>query len=110
ASHLAADKAPAAELAISADGLFLCASDRGEDSLVVFSIRPKAGKLEFVQRISSGGKTPRHFTLEPTNQWLLCGNQDSATITIFRRDPITGKLSGPTQNVPLDSPLYTLFV
>jgi 6-phosphogluconolactonase len=105
-----ADKNTAAELAISSDGLFLYASNRGEDSLVVFSIRLKDGKLDFVQRISCGGKTPRHFTIDPTNQWLLCGNQDSATITIFRRDAITGKLSGPTQTVPLDSPLYTLFV
>jgi 6-phosphogluconolactonase len=63
-----------------------------------------------IQRISCGGKTPRHFTLDPTTQWLLCGNQDSATITIFRRDAVTGKLTGPTQTVPLDSPLYTLFV
>jgi 6-phosphogluconolactonase len=105
-----ADKNTAAELAISSDGLFLYASNRGEDSLVVFSIRLKDGKLDLVQRISCGGKTPRHFTIDPTNQWLLCGNQDSATITIFRRDAATGKLSGPTQSVPLDSPLYTLFV
>ena len=105
-----ADKNTAAELAISADGLYLYASNRGEDSLVVFSIRPKDGKLTELQRISCGGKTPRHFTLDPTTQWLLCGNQDSATITIFRRDAATGKLTGPTQTVPLDSPLYTLFI
>jgi len=105
-----ADKNTAAELAISSDGLFLYASNRGEDSLVVFSIRPKDGKLDLVQRISCGGKTPRHFTLDPTNQWLLCGNQDSATVTVFRRDAATGKLNGPTQTVPLDSPLYTLIV
>jgi 6-phosphogluconolactonase len=105
-----ADKNTAAELAISPDGLFLYASNRGEDSLVVFSIRPKDGKLDLVQRIPCGGKTPRHFTLDPTAQWLLCGNQDSATVTIFRRDPTTGKLTGPTQTVPLDSPLYSLFV
>jgi 6-phosphogluconolactonase len=110
AADFPADKNTAAELAISADGLFLYASNRGEDSLVVFSIRPKDGKLEFVQRISCGGKTPRYFTIDPTNQWLLCGNQDSATIAIFRRDAVSGKLSGPTQTVPLDSPLYTLFV
>jgi 6-phosphogluconolactonase len=110
AEDFPAAKNTAAELAISADGLFLYASNRGEDSLVVFSIRPKDGKLEFVQRIPCGGKTPRQFTIDPTNQWLLCGNQDSATIAIFRRDSITGKLSGPTQTVPLDSPLYTLFV
>jgi len=110
AANFPADKNTAAELGISSDGLFLYASNRGEDSLVVFSIAPKRGKLDFVQRISCGGKTPRHFTIDPTNQWILCGNQDSATITIFRRDSATGKLSGPIQTVPLDSPLYTLFV
>ncbi|HEX3571624.1 MAG TPA: lactonase family protein [Acidobacteriaceae bacterium] len=110
AADFPADKNTAAELAISADGQFLYASNRGEDSLAVFSIAPKRGHLDFVQRISCGGKTPRHFTLDPTTQWLLCGNQDSGTITIFRRDTVTGRLSGPTQTVPLDSPLYTLFV
>lgn len=110
AADFPADKNTAAELAISPDGLFLYASNRGEDSLVVFSISQKDGKLTFLQRISCGGKTPRHFTLDPTAQWLLCGNQDSASVTIFRRDPATGKLTGPTQTVSLDSPLYTLFV
>jgi 6-phosphogluconolactonase len=110
AADFPAGKNTAAEVAISADGRFLYASNRGEDSLVVFSIRPKDGKLDLVQRISCGGKTPRHFTIDPTNQWILCGNQDSATITIFRRDAATGKLNGPTQTVALDSPLYTLFV
>jgi 6-phosphogluconolactonase len=110
AADFPADKNTAAELAISPDGLYLYASNRGEDSLVVFSIRPKEGKLTLLQRISCGGKTPRHFTLDPTAQWLLCGNQDSATVAIFRRDAATGKLTGPTQTVPLDSPLYTLFV
>ncbi|MEO6805883.1 MAG: lactonase family protein, partial [Edaphobacter sp.] len=110
APNFPADKNAAAELAISPDGLFLYASNRGEDSLVVFSIRPKDGKLLPLQRIACGGKTPRHFTLDPTAEWLLCGNQDSATIAIFSRDAVTGKLAGPTQIVPLDSPLYTLFV
>ncbi len=110
AADFPAGKNTAAELTIAPDGLTLYASNRGEDSLAVFSIRPKDGKLDLVQRISCGGKTPRHFTLDPTAQWLLCGNQDSATITIFRRDAATGKLTGPTQTVPIDSPMYTLFV
>ncbi|HSY68579.1 MAG TPA: lactonase family protein [Edaphobacter sp.] len=103
-----ADKNTAAELAISPDGNFLYASNRGEDTLVVFTIGQK-GQLTFLQRISCGGKTPRHFTLDPTAQWVLCGNQDSATVTVFKRDPATGQLTGPTQTVALDSPLYTLF-
>ncbi|MBB5341946.1 lactonase family protein [Tunturiibacter gelidoferens] len=103
-----AEKNTAAEIAISPDGNFLYASNRGEDSLVVFSIA-KNGDLTLLQRIACGGKTPRHFTLDPTAQWLLCGNQDSANVTVFRRDAATGKLSGPAQTVALDSPLFTLF-
>jgi 6-phosphogluconolactonase len=103
------EKNTAAEVAISSDGNFLYASNRGEDTLVVFSIQPEHGTLTLIQRISCGGKTPRHFTLDPTGQWILCGNQDSASITVFRRDGGTGRLTGPTQTIALDSPLYTLF-
>jgi 6-phosphogluconolactonase len=102
-------KNTAAEVAISPDGNYLYASNRGEDTLVVFSIAEADGKLTFVQRISCGGKTPRHFTLSPDSRWILCGNQDSATVTVFRRDGASGRLSGPTQSLPLDSVLFSLF-
>lgn len=99
----------AAEVAISLDGNYLYASNRGEDSLVVFRIASTDGALTFVQRISCGGKTPRHFTLDPSERWLICGNQDSASITVFRRDAASGRIGGPTQTLPLDSPMFTLF-
>ena len=102
-------KNTAAEVAISLDGNFLYASNRGEDSLVVFRIAPADGALTLVQRISCGGKTPRHFTLDPSERWLLCENQDSASITIFRRDSASGRIGGPTQSIPLDSPMFALF-
>jgi 6-phosphogluconolactonase len=104
-----AAKNTAAEVAISPDGNYLYASNRGEDTLVVFSIAPADGGLTLVQRISCGGKTPRHFTLSPDSRWLVCGNQDSATVTVFRRDGGTGKLGGPIQSLPLDSVMFTLF-
>jgi 6-phosphogluconolactonase len=99
----------AAEVAISLDGNFLYASNRGEDTLVVFAIAPVDGTLTLVQRTSCGGKTPRHFTLDPSERWLLCGNQDSASIAIFRRDSASGRIGGPTQSLPLDSPMFALF-
>jgi 6-phosphogluconolactonase len=109
AADFPAAKNTAAEVAISPDGKFLYASNRGEDSLVVFSIASMEGGLTFVQRVSSGGRTPRHFTLDPSGRWLLCGNQDSATVTVFRRDGATGHLSGPVQSLPLDSVMFSLF-
>ena len=109
APGFAADKNTAAEVAISLDGAYLYASNRGEDSLVVFAISAKDGALSFVQRIGCGGKTPRHFTLDATGSWLLCGNQNSASVTVFHRDAASGKLSGPTQTIAIDSPMFTLF-
>ena len=103
-----AAKNTAAEVAISSDGNYLYASNRGEDTLVVFSIGGD-GALKFIQRIPCGGKTPRHFALDPSERWLLCGNQDSATVTVFRRDGGTGRIAGPVQTVPLDSVMFTLF-
>jgi len=100
----------AAEIVVGPLGDFVYASNRGEDSLVVFAVDASSGNLTFVQRISCGGKTPRHFTLDQTSRWIVCGNQDSASVTVFARDPGTGKLSGPVQTLPLESPMFTLFV
>lgn len=99
----------AAEIQISPEGRFVYASNRGEDSLAVFMVASTDGALTLIQRISSGGRTPTHFTLDPTGRWVLCGNQDSATVAVFRRDPATGMLAGPTQTIPLDSVMFTLF-
>jgi 6-phosphogluconolactonase len=101
----------ASEVAISLDGNFLYASNRGEDTLVVFRIDPTDGAPTLLQRISCGGRTPRHFTLDPSAEarWLICGNQESASVTVFRRDPATGRIAGPMQTLPLDSPMFALF-
>jgi len=100
----------AAEIVVTPTGDFVYASNRGEDSLVVYSIDEIAGTLTFVQRISCGGKTPRHFTLDHSTNWIVCGNQDSASVTVFARDGGSGRLSGPVQTLPLESPMFTLFV
>jgi len=104
-------KNTAAEVAVTPDGNFLYASNRGEDSLVVFAIASADGALTFIQRISCGGRTPRQFALSPDSEarWLLCGNQESATVTVFRRDGGSGRLGGPIQSIALDSVMFTLF-
>lgn len=99
----------AAEVVVSPDGHFVYASNRGEDTLVAFSVSPSDGALTLLQRIPSGGRTPRQFTLDPSGNWLICGNQDSATVTVFHRDAGSGRLAGPTQTIPLDAVMCTLF-
>jgi 6-phosphogluconolactonase len=103
-----AAKNTAAEIMIAPDGNFLYVSNRGEDTIAIFAIDDN-GTLKEVQRIPTGGKTPRFFTFDPSFQWILVGNQDSASVTVFRRDQGTGKLSGPTQTITIDSPFHLLF-
>jgi len=100
----------AAEIEMHFSGKFLFASNRGDDSIVVFAINPKDGTLTPVEIDSTGGKTPRNFVLDPTGAWLLAANQDSDDIVVFRIDPGTGRLTrgGPELHVP--SPVCVRFV
>lgn len=92
-----------AEIAMHPTGKFVYASNRGDDSITVFSVNdPKRALLKAEQHISSGGKTPRQFELDPTGRWLLAGNQGSDNIAIFSVDASTGKLTaaGTVTGVP----------
>lgn len=70
------------DLHLAPNGKYLYASNRGHDSIVCYRISDK-GALEFVERISSGGRTPRNFCIAPLGDYILVGNQDSDNITVF---------------------------
>ena len=94
------------ELVVSKDGRFLYVSLRGDqDSLVVFAIDPAGGALTEIQRLPSGGRSPRSFTLDPTGRFLLLGNELTNTVNLFRVDPATGKLAPTDQSVPMPAPV-----
>ena len=82
----------AAEIEIHPSGKFLYTSNRGDDSMAVFTINRATGKLTFLQRISSGGNAPRHFAIDPTGTRLLVANQDTGNIIEYRIDPMKGRL------------------
>jgi 6-phosphogluconolactonase len=87
----------AAEIAVDPAGTVLYASNRGDDSLALFTIDPQRFLIEPMERVSSLGKTPRYFTFDPTGQFLLVANQDSDNLVVFHVHPRTGELrpAGP---------------
>ena len=99
----------AAELAIDRTGRFLYASNRGEDVIVVFAIEAASGTLHFVQRIGSGGKNPRDFTLDPSEKWLVVSNQDTQNVAVFARDTHSGKLTATDRSYHVGAPVAVLF-
>ncbi len=96
------NKNTAAEVQVHPNGKFLYASNRGHNSIAVFSIDPASGKLALLQHISTQGNTPRNFTFDPTGQWIVASNQDSKTAIVFKVDPKTGLLTqtGPLATLP----------
>jgi 6-phosphogluconolactonase len=82
----------AAEIAVNAAGSVLYASNRGHESLALFSIDPQRLAITPMEHVSSLGNTPRYFTFDPTGQYLIVANQDSNNLVTFRVHPHTGEL------------------
>jgi 6-phosphogluconolactonase len=98
-----------AEISVHPNGRFVYGSNRGHDSIAVFSVG-EGGALTLVQYESTRGHTPRHFAIDPTGRWLIAANQQSGTLAVFSIDRNTGRLSpiGPLTRV--GSPVSILFM
>ncbi|WP_414442716.1 lactonase family protein [Burkholderia sp. 22PA0106] len=90
----------------SPDGRFLYVTNRGDaNELVAYKIDAASGKLAFVSRQSTFGKTPREFLIDPTGKWLIVGNQESGAFYVFRRDVATGRLDPDARKIALSKPV-----
>jgi 6-phosphogluconolactonase len=98
---------------LSRDGRFAYFNNRGENFLMSFSIDPATGRLTPLgsdPRTGAGGKTPRNFTLDPTERWVLVANQGSSNIAIFARNPKTGEIAAKGKSFAAPTPMCIVFV
>jgi 6-phosphogluconolactonase len=100
----------AAEVVVDRVGTFLYASNRGDDSIVVFSINPADGTLTQVQRVPTRGKRPRSFNIDPSGRFLLVANQDSNSVVVFEVNASTGELSPLGRSLRVPAPACIVFV
>ncbi|HRQ41310.1 MAG TPA: lactonase family protein [Chloroflexota bacterium] len=94
-----------AHVAVSPDGRFLYASNRGHNSIAIYAIAPETGLLTPVGHEPTQGRTPRHFTLDAHGRFLLVANQDSDTVVVFRRDEVGGGLTAVAPPTPIPTPV-----
>jgi len=99
-----------AEVRVHPSGKFLYGSNRGHDSIAIFSIDAKSGELTAVGHESTRGKTPRNFNLDPSGRILLAANQSSDSIAAFRVDSKTGKLAPLGDPVAVPRPVCIRFL
>jgi len=98
-----------ADIHVSPSGRTLYVSNRGHNSVAVFSVAASTGALALEQVVSTDGDWPRNFTLDPTGRWLLVANQRSNSIVVFARDLETGRLKPANQRIDLPSPVCLRF-
>jgi 6-phosphogluconolactonase len=102
-------KIDGADIHISDDGKFLYETNRGDANTVsVFSILPN-GTLKFVEIVSSLGKGPRNFTIDPSDTFLLVAHQYTNDIVIFARDKATGRLKDSGKRINIGVPVCLIF-
>ena len=94
-----------ADIQISPDGRFLYGSNRGHDSVAVFSIDQESGKLASEGFTPCGGATPRNLCLTPTGRHLFSANQNADRISIFSRDAQTGRLVDTGRAIEIGTPM-----
>ncbi|GFN31747.1 lactonase family protein [Paenibacillus xylaniclasticus] len=97
-----------AEITVSRDGRFVYGSNRGHDSIVVYSFDEAAGTLAVLQIVSVEGRHPRHFALTPSGNHLLAANKDSNNITVFRVNRDTGAIAYTGSSAALSMPVCVL--
>jgi 6-phosphogluconolactonase len=93
-----------AEILVHPSGKFVYASNRGANTIAVFSVE-EDGRLKPVDWTPTGGRTPRNFVLDPEGQFLLAENQDSNDIHVFSIDQGTGRLTPTGKKIECPSPV-----
>jgi 6-phosphogluconolactonase len=94
-----------AEVQIDPSGKFLYGSNRGHDSLAIFTIDQETGRLTAAGHQATGGKTPRNFGIDPIGGMLLAANQSSDTVIGFHIDSKTGQLKPTGHRIEVPRPV-----
>jgi 6-phosphogluconolactonase len=99
----------AAEITALSNGRFVYCSNRGHDSISVFSADAETGKLAPIAWEPSGGRTPRWIGSDPSRGLLFCANEQSDAIVAWHADSATGRLARAEGVVRTPSPVAVAF-
>lgn len=99
-----------AEIAMSPDGRYVYGSNRGHDSLAIFAVEQRSGRLTPRGHVSAGGRTPRHFAIDDSGRWLLAAHQADDSIAVFRLDATSGLPSPTASRIRIPRPVCVLIV
>lgn len=94
-----------ADIHLSAAGRQVYCSNRGDDTITMFSADQSGRSLRYEGAVPSGGRTPRNFAMIEGTDLLIAANQDSDNLVSFRIDAATGMLSATGKTLSLSRPV-----
>lgn len=99
-----------AEIVLSQNGRTLYVGNRGHDTIAVFRVDRRNGRLTALGYVPAGGAVPRNLSIDPAGRFLLSANEKSGTITVLPIDQATG-MPGPARvAASIDTPGGMAFV
>jgi len=99
-----------AEIVAHPNGKTLYGSNRGHNTIAVYSITdPDKGEIKQMEVAPAGVKVPRNINLTPDGKWLLSCGQDSDDIAVFAVKP-EGTLSPTEHKATVGKPVCVVFV
>src|SRR6516162_3985420 len=106
-----------AEIAVAPSGHVVYASNRGHDSVAIFTIDQGTGTLTALGWAPTYAKSPRFFGVDPTAETLYAANADEGfsqeqntdTIVPFKIDLANGMLTPSRQVIKTNSPCTIVF-
>ncbi|HEX8832811.1 MAG TPA: lactonase family protein, partial [Abditibacteriaceae bacterium] len=96
------EKASTAEMFLHPTGRWLYVSNRGLDTITVFTVEPD-GTLTSPQGVPTPVE-PRGFAISPDGKWLVAGGQNDDRVAVYAIDSVTGGLQPTGQSVEVGSP------
>jgi 6-phosphogluconolactonase len=100
----------AAEIQVHPSGRFLYASNRGHDSIAVFSIDQNKGTLTPIEYAPTKGASPRNFEIAPDGALLFAANEKSDNIVLFKINPKSGRVTPTGKVLEMAQPVCIRFV
>ena len=94
-----------ADIHADPEGNFLYVSNRGHNSIVIYSVDNENGKLSVVDYQSVKGNHPRNFVIEPQGDYLIVANMNTDNVVIFKRDKEKGLLNDTGKSLNIPSPV-----
>jgi 6-phosphogluconolactonase len=95
----------AADIHIAPSGKFVYSSNRGDNSIAIFSVNRENGNLTAAGHHSCGGNWPRNFLMDPKGQYLFVANEKSDNMVILKMNSDSGELSDTGISISIPSPV-----